>query len=244
MNYLGIVAYLGAAYRGFERQKGYPTIQGTLETALSRLAGHPLFLHGAGRTDAGVSARGQAFSFKTPEPIADLAYFRHALNRLLPSDIVVRSLSAVPDAFDARHSSSGKVYSYALHFGERDPFAIAEYQLEVPHFDFALFENAMGLCRGRHDFRDFTPKPTDKDGFVRTIRRLDFALRDGHLKTTLEADGFMTYMVRIMVGVALRAGEGKMALSEVSALLDPAERKIISFKADPRGLVLEEVLYG
>jgi tRNA pseudouridine38-40 synthase len=163
---------------------------------------------------------------------------------LLPKDIVVLSLTEVADSFDARHSAIGKVYSYSFHYGKRDPFRSAEYQLEFPAFDFSLFEQAMNLYLGEHDFRDFTTKASDKDGFIRRIDRLDFSLQDSHMKVTLEANGFMTYMVRIMVGVAFRVAEGKMPLEEVRALLQPGKRKILSFKADPKGLVLEEVIYG
>lgn len=244
MKYLAFVRYVGSAYYGFERQKGLPSIQGAIEKSLSELMGSPTSLHGAGRTDAGVSAQGQAFSFAVTRPLKDLASFRHALNRLLPKDIVVTSLKEVPESFDARHSAKGKVYSYSFHWGERDPFRSEEYQLEVPHFDFARFEKAMTLYLGKHDFRDFTTKPTDKDGFVRDIKRIDFALNENHMKVTLVANGFMTYMVRILVGVAFRVGEGKMTLEEVASLLQPEKRRILSFKADPKGLVLEEVIYG
>lgn len=244
MKYLGVVKYLGAAYKGFERQKNLPSIQGSLEKALSSLLGRPTTIHGAGRTDAGVSARGQAFSFATAKKAEDLPSFLHSFNCLLPKDIVVLSLVEVKDSFDARHSAKGKVYSYSFHVGARDPLPSVEYQLELPHFDFDLFEKAMSLYQGEHDFRDFTTKPLDKDNFIRKIDRIDFSLVDNHMKVTLEANGFMTYMVRILVGVAFRVGEGKMSLEEVRALLRPQKRKILSFKADPKGLVLEEVLYG
>jgi tRNA pseudouridine38-40 synthase len=244
MKYLGVVQYLGLAYKGFERQKDFPSIQGSLEKALSSLLGHSETVHGAGRTDAGVSAKGQTFSFSEDKTLIDTAAFVHSLNCLLPKDIVVLSLTEVADSFDARHSAIGKVYSYSFHYGKRDPFRSAEYQLEFPAFDFSLFEQAMNLYLGEHDFRDFTTKASDKDGFIRRIDRLDFSLQDSHMKVTLEANGFMTYMVRIMVGVAFRVAEGKMPLEEVRALLQPGKRKILSFKADPKGLVLEEVIYG
>jgi tRNA pseudouridine38-40 synthase len=244
MKYLGVVQYLGSAYKGFERQKDYPSIQGSLEKALSSLWGHPETIHGAGRTDAGVSAKGQTFSFSGDKTLEDPISFVRSLNCLLPKDIVVLSLVEVADSFDARHSAKGKVYSYSFHVGKRDPFRSAECQLENPVFDFSLFEQAMNLYLGTHDFRDFTTKASDKDGFIRRIDRLDFSLLDNHMKVTLGANGFMTYMVRIMVGMAFRVAEGKMPLEEMKALLQPEKRKILSFKADPKGLVLEEVIYG
>ncbi|MBR3674989.1 MAG: hypothetical protein IKN69_02470 [Bacilli bacterium] len=101
----------------------------------------------------------------------------------------------------------------------------------------------MRLFIGEHDFKNFTPKPVDKDNFIRDILEMTFDLNEGHMRVTLTANGFMTYMVRTMVGVAMRVGEGKMTLEEVKKSLDAKERKIISFKADPSGLCLEDVIY-
>jgi tRNA pseudouridine38-40 synthase len=245
MRYCGVLSYCGKAYKGFERQKDYPTIQGKVEAALSYLSGTSVAIHGAGRTDAGVHAKGQTFSFDF-DPIPDLGAFVHALNRLLPGDILVLSLRQVDSTFDARHSSSGKVYSYAFHYGQRDPLALQEFQLEWPNFSFPLFIACMKLYEGTHNFMDFTPKSEDKDHFIRTIEPIRFAYdeKGGHMKVTLTGNGFMTYMVRILVGVAFKVAMGKMSLDEVKRALDPTERKIISYKAPAEGLCLEEVLYG
>jgi tRNA pseudouridine38-40 synthase len=244
MNYLGVVSYCGRAYKGFERQKDYPTIQGKLEEALSQYCGKPIEIHGAGRTDAGVNARGQTFSFQS-EPLPDLSAFVYALNRLLPGDIAVLSCHEVNASFDARHSSKGKIYSYSFHYGPRDPLALTEFQFEWPHFSFPDFIACLRLYEGKHNFMDFTPKSEDKDHFIRTIQplRIDYDAKGGHFKVFLTGNGFMTYMVRILVGVALKVGVGKMSLDEVRASLDPQERKIISYKAPAEGLCLEEVLY-
>jgi tRNA pseudouridine38-40 synthase len=244
VKYLGVVSYLGKAYKGFERQKSCPTIQGTLEQVLSSLLDEPIFIHGAGRTDAGVNARGQTFSFSREKPLENPDGFANTLNRLLPKDIAVLSVREVPLSFDARHSSKGKTYSYSFHYGVRDPLCADECQLEVPSFDVALFKESMLLFLGTHDFRDFTTKPQDKDGFVRTIRSVDF-VEEGpeRLRTLISGNGFMTYMVRILVGVSFKVAGGKMSLGQVTALLTPSERDILSFKAPPEGLCLEEVIY-
>jgi len=245
MRYCGVLSYCGKAYKGFERQKNYPTIQGEVEAALSNLGGKSITIHGAGRTDAGVHAKGQTFSFDF-DSIADLGTFVHAINRLLPGDIVVLSLRQVDSTFDARHSSVGKVYSYAFHYGRRDPLALQEFQLEWPNFSFPFFIACMKLYEGTHNFMDFTSKSVDKDHFIRTIEPIRFAYdeKGGHMKVTLTGNGFMTYMVRILVGVAFKVAMGKMSLDEVERALDPTERKIISYKAPAEGLCLEEVLYG
>ena len=243
MNYLLTISYNGAKYYGFEKQKNYPSIQEEVEKALSSLLGQKTTIHGSGRTDKGVHAKNQKCNFKPKEPIKDPERFVYALNRLLPKDIFVKSIEEKDDGFDARHSAAKKIYSYSFNYGKRDPFAVTEYQLECKAFDFDMFIKAMKVCLGKHDFRNFTPKPMDIDDYVRDITDMTFDLRDSHMKVTLCANGFMTYMVRTIVGVALRVGQGKMKLEEVEKNLDPKERKIISYKADPMGLCLENVLY-
>lgn len=244
MKIFGVLQYNGQAYWGFEKQKDYPSIQGKIEEILSSLLDHKIVIHGAGRTDKGVSARGQTFTFFSAKEIRDIERLRVALNRLLPKDIYVLSLKEVDSSFDARHSSCGKIYSYSFHFGERDVLSLFEYQLELPHFSFSSFEACMNLYLGVHDFKNFTSKPMDVDYFIRDIRRIDISEKKGHVCVLLEANGFMTHQIRIMIAVAFRVGLGKMSLNEVRALLESEERRIISYQADPVGLVLEEVQYG
>lgn len=243
MNYLLTISYNGAKYYGFEKQKNYIGIQEEIEKALSTFLGYKITIHGSGRTDKGVHAKNQKINFKPKAAIKDLDHCVYALNRLLPKDIFVKSIEEKDDGFDARHSAAKKIYSYSFHYGERDPFAVTEYQLECKAFDFEKFKEAMLVCKGKHDFRNFTPKPIDKDDYIRDITDMRFELNDNHMKVTLEANGFMTYMVRTIVGVAMRVGEGKMSVEEVAQNLDPKVRKIISFKADPMGLCLEDVIY-
>ncbi|HBE98465.1 MAG TPA: tRNA pseudouridine(38-40) synthase TruA [Firmicutes bacterium] len=244
MKIFGILQYNGGAYWGFEKQKDYPSIQGKIEETLSSLLNHKIVIHGAGRTDKGVSARGQTFTFFSAKDIQDIERLRIALNRLLPKDICVLSLKEVDPSFDARHSSCGKIYSYSFHFGERNVLSSFEYQLELPGFSFPSFEECMNLYRGIHDFKNFTSKPMDVNHFIRDIRRIEISEKKGHVCVLLEANGFMTHQIRIMIAIAFRVGLGKMSLEEVQGLLSDEKRRIISYQADPVGLILEEVLYG
>jgi tRNA pseudouridine38-40 synthase len=246
MNYRGIVAYRGSAYKGFQRQKSLQSIQGTLEDVISELLGEKALIHGAGRTDAGVHAHGQGFSFKTEKTIADVEHFAFAMNRLLPRDIFVVSLEKASDSFDARHSVCGKVYSYRFNWGPRDPLQEGLLtQLERPSFDYEKFMAAMLLYKGRHNFQNFTTKSLDKDGFVRDITSVEFTYDPSRSEASvsLAANGFMTYMVRLMVGTAFRVALGALSLEEVASIIGASERKIVSYKAPPEGLYLEKVIY-
>mgnify|MGYP002673443168 CR=1 FL=1 len=238
-----VISYDGRFYEGFQRQPNKETIQGILERELSRLLNKKTLIHGAGRTDSGVSAKGQVVSFKGNSPIRDLEKLRYAWNRLLPRSIFCSSLEIKDDMFDARHSCVGKRYSYSFSYPERNPLNAFESPLAVGSFDYSLFEKGMRVYEGKHDFKNFTTKKEDKDHFIRTLHIESIQNKDGHIRVLLSANGFMTYMVRLLVGAALKVATGKFALEVLESYLDNDQRKILSFKADPIGLVLEEVLY-
>jgi len=244
-NYLATVAYNGSEFYGFERQPHLRTIQGNVEKKLSEILGATTLIKGAGRTDRGVHALGQRFSFEAPE-IADLPHFVFALNRLLPSDIVIKEIKEVPAGFDARHSSRGKIYLYQFSWGLRDPrLKGIMTQLERPNFDPRRFNEALTYFQGTHDFSNFTTKPADVGGFVRTVSfitpNLDPAGKIGAV--TFKADGFMTYMVRLIMGTCFKAGLGMFDPKDIPSLMAKKPRQIVSFKAPPEGLYLVEVLY-
>lgn len=238
-----IISYDGRPYEGFQRQPNKETIQGVLERELSRLLGKKTLIHGAGRTDSGVSARGQVVSFKANPPIRDLEKLRYTWNRLLPRSIFCSFLEVKEDTFDARHSCTGKRYSYSFSYPERNPLNAFESPLAVGSFDYSLFEKAMRIYEGKHDFKNFTTKKEDKDNFLRMVHIESIQNKDGHIRVLLSSNGFMTYMVRLLVGAALKVATGKFTLEVLESYLDTTQRKILSFKADPVGLVLEEVLY-
>jgi tRNA pseudouridine38-40 synthase len=248
-NYLVTISYLGGAYYGFERQKDKPSIQLSLEKALSYLLGYDNKIHGAGRTDRGVNALGQTFSFISKTPIKDLTSFMYAFNRLLSNDISIKSIKEVPLDFDARHSCSGKKYSYTFRHGNKNALTSQTiFELGYRKFDEELFKAAMNKFLGVHNFQNFTAKPVDKDGFIRDIKVINFVKQKEDensylLTTTLESNGFMTYQIRIMVGVALKVGYGQLPLSFIDEKLEQKERSIISYKAPANGLMLLEVKY-
>jgi tRNA pseudouridine38-40 synthase len=161
------------------------------------------------------------------------------------NDIAVLSLTKVADSFDARKSATGKRYSYSFRLGDKRPFEAYEVtQLGHRTLNEDNFQAALSLMKGTHDFRDFTSKAQDKYDFRRTIYDLDVSVdEEGLHRVSFLGNGFMTYQVRIMMGVALKVGMGKMTVEQVKAALDPKERKIISFKAPAEGLCLEEVYY-
>lgn len=245
MRYLGYLKYRGTSFYGFERQREHRSIQGTVEAVLSQICGENVQIHGAGRTDAGVHALAQSFSFDTKSnlPIDQIVY---AANRLLPEDILLSSLQEVGPSFDARHSLSGKTYEYRFSYGQKDPFQVGLLtQLQRPDFDVASFKKCLSCFEGTHDFSNLTTKKEDKENFVRTIDAilvdLDETKKMG--KVTFKGLHFMTYQVRLMMGLAFRCAYHQKNPDDVPALMNKKPRKILSYKAPADGLYLTEVKY-
>ena len=244
--YFGKISYLGAPYLGFERQKEGKTIQGILEEQLTYLTGRKTVIKAAGRTDAGVNALGQTFTFEAKE-ICDLTHFMYALNRLLPRTMEVLELKEVPLSFDARHSCYGKIYRYDFSFGPKFPLQadVVAYLGDRRNFDLEKFQEALEAFEGKHCFKNFTSKAEDKDGFIRDVHiqdiQVDMEKRTGSV--VFKSNGFMTYMVRFLMGAAFQCALGKIQVRDIKERLEREQRKIMSFKAPAEGLCLLEVLY-
>ena len=238
------VQYLGLNYEGFQRQKNHPSIQGELERALSSLLDKAMTIHGAGRTDSGVSALGQVISFDSLRDIADLEDFRFHLNMLLPNDISIIAMKVVDDGFDARHSCVGKRYLYRFCIGEKHPLEYGTIAyLGKRFFDDKSFMDALKLFEGEHSFHNFTTKKEDVASFIRNVKPIQVESKDDTYEILFESNGFMTYQIRFMVGAALKAGFHKISLEEIKQRLDDPSRHILPHKAPAEGLILLEVLY-
>lgn len=244
MKYACVVSYLGLRYSGFQRQKNLLTVQGKLEECLSIYLNSKIEIKGAGRTDAGVNAFGQVISFVTNN-LKDIPHFIEKINMMLPDDICIESCYEVEEDFDPRHKSSGKVYEYHFSLNQKNPFELGRKTfISSYNFDCDLFKKALELYVGTHNFMNFTTKQNDIDNYVRTIESIEVnEVKEKDYVVTFSANGFMTYMVRILVGVAFKVGYKKLSLEEVKAALESTKRKIYSYKAKPDGLYLAKVIY-
>lgn len=245
MRYCCKVAYSGEHYLGFQRQSKGRTIQSEIERQLSLLCGTQTEIRAAGRTDAGVHALGQTFTFDSI-PIEDTKAFLKAFNRLLPEDILILGIASVADDFDARYSAIGKKYRYQFTINQRDPLLTGKIaQLRRDDFEFDGFLRGIKPFIGKHNFQNFTTKPTDRYGFVRTIADINATLaEDGNTATVVfTGDGFMRYQIRLMLGAAFRVATGKMDVSFIEESLTNQTRDIVPYKAPAEGLCLMEVIY-
>ena len=255
-----LVAYDGAAFRGFAVQPNVPTVAAALRQALGRTARmpDPPVLTCAGRTDAGVHARGQVVHVDLPPVPFDGVGLARALNRQLSPSIVVREATAVPDTFDARHSATGRTYRYLVW---NAPAADPLLHPMVWHVRDPLDLRAMGAASdvllGRHDFRSFCrrkPGTSPELPIMRRVTRAKWSLDEGPelqgmgpgrlLRFEIEANSFCHQMVRSVVGSLVEVGRGQGNAASLLDRLRAVNRHRAADPAPAQGLCLVSVQYG
>jgi tRNA pseudouridine38-40 synthase len=236
------VAYDGTDFSGWQRQPGRRTVQGVLEEALAALLGvEEVTLHGAGRTDAGVHARGQTASFRAATTIPGEA-LRHALAPRLPRDVRVPASARAAADFDARRSAVARRYSYRLVRGE-DPLAERFAWRPRRWPDAEALRAATGVLEGRHDFSSFRSTGSSDSHPVCEVAHARWSACEGGLRFEVQADHFLYHMVRSIVGTALEAGADADPAGRMRRVLGAEDRSAAGPTAPAHGLCLEQVLY-
>lgn len=245
MRYLGTLQYKGTNYCGWQSQtvSKIPSIQEEVERVLSKLLNTEIKVYASGRTDAGVHALGQTFHFDTVKEI-DSYKFVHGFNELVNNDIVMMNLEKVSDDFHARFSAQKKTYLYKIEFA-KTPNPFNEHLTLQLHsnLDIEKMKEAAEIFEGKHNFQNFTSKEEDEDNFVRFIELISFNINENILEIELTGDGFMRYMVRMIVGNLIQVGLGKLTKEEIERSLNNPVRKVSSYKAPADGLYLKKVIY-
>jgi tRNA pseudouridine38-40 synthase len=245
-----VVRYEGGGFAGWQVQPGLRTVQGALEDALGRIAGEPVAVVGAGRTDAGVHALGQVASFRWPGD--DLPALRRSLCAMLGPEVRVESLVAAPAGFDARRSARGKRYSYTLALGRYpDPF-LARYAWNPPgKVDMDRIAALARRVEGRHDFAGYQGGKAGSRTTVRTVHRIGVA--PGGWMAPMDArdtwrldfygDAFLYKMVRNLVGTLVEVARGQEPEAALERRLGESG-PYRGFTAPAHGLALVDVEYG
>ena len=245
-NYRMIVQYDGTRYNGWQKQGDTDnTIQCKLETILSRLAEESVELHGAGSTDAGVHARGQVAQFRLNKELPP-AEIRDYFNAYLPDDIGVLSVDKAAPRFHSRYNASEKYYLYRI--GKNKAAHVFDrkyvYTWRGAPLDTAAMKLATLQLIGTHDFRSFCGNPRMNKSTVRTIRTIRIEETDDEIRIGFFGEGFLQYMVRILVGTLIEVGEGRRDPESMDVLLAARSRRMAGPTAPAKGLTLMEVRYS
>jgi tRNA pseudouridine38-40 synthase len=239
-----VLEYDGTRYVGWQVQPNGPSVQAEVERALATLHKAPRRVTAAGRTDAGVHARGQVASFREDRPLPLKAYVQ-GMNALLPADVAVRAASLEPDGFDARRSARGKRYRYVIeNLPTRAPLGRLQAWQLFHRLDVGAMRTGAVHLVGRHDFAAFQASDCASDHAVREVRRLELlGEAGGRLEVVIEATAFVKHMVRNIVGTLVEVGEGRRSPLSMPSLLEGRDRTAAGRTAPPQGLFLEEVFY-
>ncbi len=237
------ICYDGTRYRGWQRHPGIDnTIQGKLETALSRILEEEIEVFGSGRTDAGVHANGQVANFHCASDMPTEEILSQ-LRRYLPDDIGIYSCKEVSERFHARLNASNKTYCYRIWNSDTPCVFERRFMTVYPEkLDLEAMRRAAAHLVGEHDFGAFCANAKMKKSTVRTIYCLDIQKKGNEIRISITGNGFLRNMVRILVGTLLEVGRGERTAESVPSLFRSV-RADAGFMAPPQGLSLMEVNY-
>jgi len=234
----------GARYHGWQVQKEEATIAGTLETALSRLCGHPIKVSGCGRTDAGVHAECYCFNFRTSSSIPP-DRLPLAANSLLPPDIALQRALYAPDDFDANLSCVKKEYTYRIYTSKvRDPFYSTRAYFYPRKLNIGAMEQASASFVGTHDFAAVRSAGSMTKTTVRTVYWYKVLDMGRIVELRVCADGFLYNMARAMAGTLIYVSEGKISPDELLCLLELKDRRLAGPTAPGDGLYMTGIWYA
>lgn len=237
-----VLEYDGANYRGWQAQKNAPSIQETVRTAAQKFLGAPADIQGAGRTDAGVHALGQAAHLETSLAV-DPEELRAGINDNLPAAINILSVENAPTRFHARHHAVSRSYLYLI--SKRRSVFGRRYAWRVPdRLDCEKMREILGVFRGFHDFTSFADKRMEK-GSSTTVSVEGLWLEElgDIIAIRVAGSHFLWKMVRRIVGVTVEAARGVFTAGDVEQMLLSVSDKPKLYTAPAHGLFLEKVLY-
>lgn len=237
------VCYDGTDFLGWQVQEGKRTVQGEIERALKELSGEDIRITGSGRTDAGVHAEGQVFSFKTTLKIDEKRLYK-AINAYLPQDIRLLSTEKTDEDFNARYSAKRKTYEYRFYESETVNPLKERYALNVYDIDFSAMKECVKLFKGKHDFSAFCSTGSSVKTTERTVYSCSLKKSGESIVFSVTGNGFLYNMVRIMAGTLLCVGEGKIPKENVLKAFETGDRKLLGKTLSPKGLCLKKVVYG
>lgn len=237
------VSYDGSGFNGFQKQNDFRSVEQEINNVLTKMHKHEIKIIGAGRTDKDVHALAQVFHFDS-----DLNINTHGLkkgmNALLPEDIYVNDVEEVDETFHARFSAKEKTYEYKINTGEYNPLLVKYvYQLNKK-LDINKIKSAANLFLGEHDFYNFCGYQEDKiKNYTRIIYSIDVEENNNQISIKITGNGFIRYMVRMIVAILIEIGLGKKDEEFIKQRLDSNKKQRSNYKVSGSGLYLVSIKY-
>ena len=237
------IEYDGSAYHGWQSQTGVATVQDCVESALSTIVDHPIRVHCAGRTDAGVHGLGQVVHMETPVVRKESSWI-FGTNSNLPSDISIQWVKEVEDDFHARFSATRRIYQYhILNQATRSAFMSKKIVWERRPLSLERMKKAASFLVGKHDFSAYRSLACQAKNPVRTVHRLEVNQHGPIITIEIDANAFLHHMVRNIAGVLMEVGMDRAEPVWAKEVLEEKDRAQGGVTAPPEGLYLMKVFY-
>ena len=238
------IDYDGTNYRGWQaQQEGVASVQLTLQTALSQIANHPVYVHAAGRTDAGVHASGMIAHFDT-DAIRDHRSWLLGVNTLMPDDVALRWIHPISDDFHARFSAVARRYRYVIfNSAQRSSVLAGKVTWHYHALNVERMKLAASYLVGLHDFTSFRAVGCQARNPVRNVQFLNITQSGSLIVLDIQADGFLHHMVRNIAGVLMAIGQGKAEPEWVLDILAAKDRTQGGITASGSGLYFADAIY-
>ena len=242
--YFAWLSYDGTVYSGWQIQPGSPTVQQTLNNALSILLREDIETTGAGRTDAGVHASTFVAHFDTQKTADELniPQLIYKMNRILPSDIAIQSIEAVQPEIHARFSALSRTYHYYI-CTRKDPFQVGRSWMFERKLNLEAMQQAADLLPAYDDFESFSKTNTQVRTFLCRISRAQWEKEEEMLRFEITADRFLRNMVRAIVGTLVEVGLGKITPNDFADIIESKDRSQAGYSAPASGLFLKDIQY-
>jgi tRNA pseudouridine38-40 synthase len=239
-----VIQYLGTHFHGWQKQPSQRTVQEEIEKAIEIVVNHPVTVHGAGRTDAGVHAAAQVAHFETSSVIPPDRWAK-VLNGHLPSDILIRASAQVADDWHACFSASWRRYRYTIYTDKCPNIFLQPFTWHYYHcpLDESLIQRALTPLLGKHDLSAFRRAGSVRPHSWVEIQAVECQRRGSLIEIEIQANGFLYGMVRLLVGMLVEVGNGGRSMAEFTEIWQNQQRDLVKYSAPAKGLCLLRVGY-